>query len=101
MISATVMTAQTTINIIIGDIRHLGSGEPAPCQDGSTAIANPEGASRPHYKHAQGDCCKFLIMGAHQCYDESTESSRQRWVKPGGGVEHPTYTAHSGYCPIW
>src|SRR5664279_1300702 len=40
MISATVMTAQTTINIINGDIRHLGSGEPALPLIGLTLIAH-------------------------------------------------------------
>jgi hypothetical protein len=29
MISAAVITAQTMLNIMIGDIRHLGSSEPA------------------------------------------------------------------------
>src|ERR1022692_5318974 len=70
MISATVMTAQTAINIINGDISHLGSGKPGPRPNRFAAIAHRErGPSPGHYKRASTDRCKFLQDG-HDCTTE-------------------------------
>src|SRR5664279_28454 len=83
MISATVMTAQTTINIVNGDMRHLGSGKPARGLDGHTAIAHQHGGPHAHIISTLRWAVANFYRRGTILWNSTTKAIHRRWSYGG------------------